>query len=81
MSEDTNLQHNYYYDKGWQNTQVGWYEVSVRTYNKAKHSELVNWLYDNIDNPERHVRWVKIEDMSHFRFRYEKDYIWFRLTW
>lgn len=75
---------NYFnYERGWAHTNPGWYEVTVKnggTYSKI-HDSCIEWLYNNIDNPERHVRWVSFLDKSIFRFRYERDYIWFRLAW
>ena len=70
--------HHYDYERGWDGTNVGWHTVQV---NPKYHTECVNWLYNNIDNPERHCRWVSFDNASFFRFRYERDFLWFRLTW
>lgn len=77
--------HNYYDAvRGWEHTNPYWYQVDVETKSSEHHLEMVKWLYDNIDNPERHARWIyllTLEMNSHFRFRYERDCIWFKLTW
>ena len=81
---DIEYHFNYYdWQAGWENTNIGWYEVTVKDAGTStkKHEDCVMWLYNNIDKPERHARWVSFFGKSHFRFRYERDYIWFRLTW
>lgn len=73
----------YWYDfeRGYDNTNPGWYEVTVHTNNNSDHKEMVTWLFENIDLPERHCNWVKHHYVSKFKFRYERDYIYFRLRW
>jgi hypothetical protein len=76
------MKHHYYdWNAGWEGTNPGWHEVIVRYSNPKKHARCVEWLYTNIDKPERHARWVGLFGKSAFKFRYERDYIWFRLTW
>ncbi len=73
---------NYYdYDKGWDNTNPGWYTIILENTSPFKHSEIVTWLYDNIDGTERHTRWIRFAESSGFKFRYERDYIMFTLRW
>ena len=68
----------------------GWYElvISHRDFpslsNLLDHYELiVDWIGNNIDNPDRHARWkIDAETLNLvFRFRYERDYISFVLKW
>jgi len=73
--------HWYDFERGYENTNPGWYEVVVRTHDSDDHAKMVTWLAKNIDMPERHCNWVKMFYESRFKFRYERDYIWFRLTW
>jgi len=77
--------HYYDYQKGWDATNPGWHLVEIPTpAHRNFHDEMVDWLYDHIDNPERHARWVRLNapnDISCFRFRYERDCIWFKLRW
>lgn len=78
--------HNYYDpDRGWTNTNPGWYEIRIEPKTGEHHLEMVKWLYDNVDNPERHTRWQLVDVgtnlRSCFKFRYERDYIWFKLKW
>ena len=77
----TYVQHYFDPDRDWVGTNPGWYEAAVKTQDSDEHTEIVKWLYDNIDNPERHCRWTKSLYESHFKFRYERDYIHFRLRW
>jgi|APFre7841882654_1041346.scaffolds.fasta_scaffold292112_1 hypothetical protein len=75
----------------WQETKPGWYEAVVihngTTYQAQhrKHDEVVQWLYDNIDMCERHCRWAvdpsNNPNATRVKFRYEKDYMWFKLRW
>jgi hypothetical protein len=72
---------NYYdYQKGYINTNPGWYEHTVYSESHYTHLEIVEWLYTNIDNPERHCRWCRFDSKMCVKFRYEKDYLWFSLS-
>jgi len=77
----TYVTHYYDYERGWEGTNPGWYQASSRIENSDEHIEVVEWLYKNIDNPERHCRWTRILNESIVKFRYERDYIHFRLRW
>jgi hypothetical protein len=76
-----------YYDEtnGWEHTKPGWYEVIIPVYEwwaaRAKHLEIIDWVYDNIGKCERHCRWQIDNDGLKYKFRYERDYVWFKLTW
>ena len=82
---------NYNWAKGWEGTNPGWHTVVINnadfdghysvTKFEEKYQEIIQWLYDNIDNCERHVRWILEEDSINVRFRFEKDYSWFMLRW
>jgi hypothetical protein len=77
---------NYYDEKnGWLHTKPGWHEVIIpsRQFRKAveDHTEMLAWIYDNIGKCERHCRWKFDVDSLRYKFRYERDYIWFKLTW
>ena len=73
--------HWYDWKLGWDDTEVGWYEHTVKVNTLELHKQIIEWIYKNIDKPERHCRWVRIQDELHVRFRYERNYIWFSLTW
>lgn len=77
----TVVDHYYDYERGWENTNPGWHEVIINYIDREKHRLIIEWMYEKIDNPERHARWVRLEDSSRFRFRYERDYILFTLRW
>jgi hypothetical protein len=77
---------NYYDEKnGWEHTKPGWYEVIIpaRQFRQAvfKHTEMLEWIYDNIGKCEHHCRWQFDNVSLKYKFRYERDYIWFKLTW
>jgi len=75
------LQH---YDKycGWENTKPGWYEANAKiNFELEKYFEIINWLAEHIDGYEKHCRWIHQGNTIDVRFRYERDYIWFNLTW
>jgi hypothetical protein len=80
-SQEYLRRHWYNHEKGFENTNPGWYTVEVQTSTEKQHKDIVQWLYDKLDNPERHCVWVAYNDYSCFRFRHEKDYLWFRLAW
>ena len=74
-------EHWYDWNKGWDATHPGWYAIDINMGTKNYHMEMIEWMYQNLDNPERHSVWTKIMNVSSFKFRYERDYIWFKLTW
>lgn len=68
------------------NEKPGWYlyEFPVKKYPDRytdMYNEIVDWLYANIDKPERHVRWHINNMHIRVKFRYERDYLRFVLTW
>lgn len=71
-------------ERGWENTNPGWYEYTFHNSSIKKHLIMVNWLYNNIDNTEKHCRWIFYKnsstEFSMFKFRYERNYIWFSLS-
>lgn len=76
--------HWYDWGRGWDETAVGWYHHSVfaqtATDTDKLHREVVTWLYETIDAPEKHCRWVRIANEVSVKFRYERDYLWFKLS-
>jgi hypothetical protein len=77
----TYVPHYYDYERGWEGTNPGWYQAIARVENMDEHLVIVEWLHKNIDNPERHCRWTRTLNESIVKFRYERDYIHFRLRW
>ena len=74
---------HYDWVRGWEDDHPFWYKHDVVTQSQTEldktHKEIVLWLYKNIDDPERHCRWTRqVLDIS-VKFRYEKDYVWFKL--
>lgn len=76
--------------RGWEQTQPGWYEYDIKFTGLPEefdefNENVLDWMYSNIDNPNRHMRWAVFpfnvgEGVTmKFKFRFEKDYIWFKL--
>lgn len=76
-----------HYDRknGWEHTKPGWYEVNVYIHDPretvTRHTEMLAWIYDNIGKCEHHCRWQYDGNYLNFKFRYERDYLWFKLRW
>lgn len=69
-------------DRGWEHTQPGWYECSIRAEHIDKYVEMTEWIVTNIGKYKRHCRWcVTATNIVSFKFRYERDYILFTLRW
>jgi hypothetical protein len=71
-------------DRGWENTQPGWYECAVRVgtdHDHQKRAEILDWIYHNIELCERHARWIYSDSVMHVKFRYQRDHTWFVLRW
>lgn len=80
--------HKEHYDwtRGWEDDHPFWYRHDVNAQDSQNqtqldllHKEVVTWLYQNIDNPERHCRWTRQVLTISVKFRHEKDYLWFKL--
>ena len=76
------IDEHYDQERGWDFTQPGWYECSVRAEHIDKYSEMTEWIVSNIGKYKRHCRWcVTDTNKVSFKFRYERDYIMFTLRW
>ena len=76
------VMYEHYDEAGWEHTQPGWYECSIRAEHIDKYIEMTDWLVNNIDKYKRHCRWsVTDTNIVSFKFRYERDYIMFTLRW
>lgn len=75
------LQH--YDTKGWEYTQPGWheYEITVgETSMSETYDAILDWLYNRIDNCERHARWRITRGLVQLKFRHERDVILCKLS-
>jgi hypothetical protein len=66
------------------NEKIGWHQAHVSLNSKNPtifYSDIINWLYDNVENCYRHCRWRSSIEGIDVKFRYEKDYIMFILRW
>jgi hypothetical protein len=76
-----------YYDriKGWDQTSPGWYEVILHIENPPetikRYEDTIQWIYDNIQGYHKHCRWHYAGNYLKYKFRHEKDYLWFKLRW
>lgn len=76
--------HNVIYNKDWPDMKPGWHELRVRFPIEKEDevcSEFIVWLYESIDNCERHVLWEIEMGVIKSKFRYERDYLLAMLTW
>jgi hypothetical protein len=69
--------------RGWQNDHVGWYEHTIynedRDQLREKLHEVVDYLYEQVDNCERHCRWMINSHYIRVKFRHERDALLFVL--
>ncbi len=68
------------------NEKDGWYAFELPFKQYADHypdlyNEIVDWMYANLDKPERHARWHINSMHIRVKFRYERDYLRFVLRW
>jgi hypothetical protein len=77
-----------YYDfkRGWNMSNPGWHEIRFEKSSYRNHLEMLDWMFNRIDNPFRHAIWTIEWNMnslasSYFKFRYERDFLLFRLSW
>lgn len=83
------MRHHSYYDtrRGFYEDKPNWYlfELLSRYDDFIEFGDscmlMIDWMYDNLDNVERHCRWYTSFDAFSVKFRYEKDYTWFQLVW
>lgn len=78
--------------KRWADCHPGWYELEIDTPYDTENNEpgyygVIRWLYENVDKCERHCIWrahgasFLVESFIRIKCRYERDYIWLKLTW
>ena len=76
-----------YYDrrKGWDGTNPGRHEVILHIQDPAetviRYTETLIWIEENIQGYNKHCRWFYAGNYLKYKFRYEKDYLWFKLRW
>lgn len=67
----------------WELTKPNWYTITydgshmIGSEFLEKYIDKIKWIYENIDAPKKHCRWTIKNYKMHFKFRYERDYIWF----
>ena len=68
--------------RGWEETEPGWYEhrILVSMDMPEKYDDILEWLYNRIDNCERHARWRISGGLIQLKFRYERDVILCKLS-
>ena len=69
---------------GWDATKPGWHEYNISindlTAMSETYEEVLAWLYNRIDNCERHARWMVTRSCIYLKFRYERDVILCKLS-
>ncbi len=76
-----------YYDssKGWEGTNPGWYELVLHIHEPwetvTRYGETLDWIEKNIHGYQKHCRWIYAGNYLKYKFRHEKDYMWFKLVW
>jgi len=71
--------------KGWDKTNPGWHEIEIHCQDPResieKYAEILEWIKQNIQGYKKHSRYRYAGNYLRFKFRYERDYLWFNLTW
>jgi len=68
--------------KDWASYKNGWYSASFTVKSEEQFEELMIWIGKNIPGHRKHTIWSLSGDrLFKIRFRYQKDYEWFVLTW
>lgn len=76
-----------YFDivKGWEGTNPGWYEVILHVEDPPetvnRFTQTIEWMKENIQGYKKHCRWYYAGNYLKYKFRYERDYLWFKLRW
>lgn len=71
----------------WWGKQPNWPSYEIRldhldySARVQQYAEVVSWIYDRTENPNRHAQWIFTVNTIHVKFRYEKDYLMFVLVW
>ena len=73
---------NFDQNRGWKLTDSGWYEHEIHvSMNMTEiYDDILEWLYNRIDNCERHARWRISRGLIQLKFRYERDVILCKLS-
>jgi hypothetical protein len=73
---------NYDVMRGWEHTHPDWYEheIHVNVNMTETYDDILEWLYNRIDNCERHARWRISRGLIQLKFRYERDAILCKLS-
>jgi hypothetical protein len=68
--------------KDWENYKSDWYTAIITIKSEKQFEELMIWIDKNIEAHRKHTIWsLTRNNMFTIRFRYERDYEWFVLTW
>jgi hypothetical protein len=78
---DMRVQH-FDQNRGWEETERGWYEYEIQVPMRMTetYDDILEWLYNRIDNCERHARWQISRGLIQLKFRYERDVILCKLS-
>lgn len=74
----------YAFNNWFKNEKTGWHKTTVLLNDKDVETfylDIIQWLYYNVENCTKHCRWRSHSQGIDVKFRYERDYIMFTLTW
>lgn len=76
------------FKKKWCDIKPGWHQYKIDPPESIAYASFVNWyadiidwIYYNIPNCERHCRWAFEDCKFCIKFRYDRDYLFFALRW
>lgn len=76
---------NFNRQKGWAGTNPGWYQLTIVIEGPResilKYLETIAWLGRHVDGYHKHVCWMYAGNYLKYKFRYERDYVWFKMRW
>jgi hypothetical protein len=70
----------------WERITPGWYEVILYSEEPSeevflRYQAAIKWITENVQGHRKHCRWMYDSHYLKCKFRYERDYIWFKLAW
>jgi hypothetical protein len=74
------------HDNIWECVKPGWHEVVLYAEEPGedvflRYQAAVKWITDNVQGHHKHCIWMYDDYYLKCKFRYERDYLWFKLTW
>jgi len=67
--------------EGWHTYSLEYREGDNILLLEQKYVSMIMWILQNVSGAYRHARWKYSEEKITVKFRYERDYIMFMLSW